>query len=733
MIEVVRRTVLVKTPALPDGTLVFYAMTGHETLGRPYQYDVELLSENPNLQLSELLGQQLSIGLELPDQTYREYNGIVTDFSFTEAVGRYAAYRVVVRPWVWLMSQRVGSRIFQTISVPDVIKQLFGEHGFSDYSDTLPPGHYRTFEYLVQYRESDLHFISRLMELEGIYYFFKHDQGKHELVLADSFSAHKAVSDYESVPYFPPQSGERRERDHLYRWQVRRAIRPGKFRARDFNFTRPGGEPMERMLDVPLDHGGSEYEVYDYPGKFQNTSEADVQVRVRLEELQADVETVQAQGNARGLGCGGLFKLTGFPRDDQNKQYLIIHAHYDIKLGDYESVERTDQRPDYQVWLVAMDSSQPYRAPRLTRKPVVEGPQTATVVGEAGQDIWTDLYGRVRLQFHWDLDGQANENTACWVRVSQAWAGSQWGSMHIPRIGQEVIVDFLEGDPDRPIVTGRVYNADNMPPYKLPDNQTQSGIKSRSTLGGTPDNFNEIRFEDKKGQEELYLQAEKNMTTLVKKDQTTTVKANRSANVTGSDSVSVGGDRSMSVTGNLSVDVKGGGKGGIQSSMNVTGKHNLHASKSIDMDAPEHIQLAVLGASIMIEPTKITITANGASLVIDGSVLATAAKGGSLLINPDVAVTSTNGGFINIDANVVATSSAGHSVTIDDSKVQLAVGGSTVDVESSSVTTNSDQVTETGGGSQLELAEAGATISGQKVSVTGTSMTEVTGATVKIN
>jgi len=204
-------------------------------------------------------------------------------------------------------------------------------------------------------------------------------------------------------------------------------------------------------------------------------------VRVRLEERQADFELVQGEGNARGLACGGLFTLSEFPRDDQNRQYLIVHAAYDIKVTDYESVGRDDQRPNFRVKFVAMDASRQYRAPQITRKPVVDGPQTATVVGKDGQEIWTDKYGRVRLQFHWDRDDKKGEDRACFVRVSQLWAGSGFGGIHLPRIGQEVIVDFLEGDPDRPVVTGRLYNANNMPPYELPTNQTQSGIKSRSS------------------------------------------------------------------------------------------------------------------------------------------------------------------------------------------------------------------------------------------------------------
>jgi type VI secretion system secreted protein VgrG len=730
MIQGVIRTAVVST-TLPEGELLFYAMRGYETLGRPFEYEVELLSENPNIGLSELLGQPLGVGLELPDGTFREFDGIVTHFSFTGAVGRYAAYRAVVRPRFWLFSQMVRSRIFQAKSVRQVIEKVFRESGFSDFAPPNLTTNYREFEYLVQYRESELDFLSRLMELEGIYYFFKHQDGKDTLVLADSVNAHHSAPGYDSVPYFPPQAGEQRERDHIDTWQVRRTIRPGIFAARDFNFTRPAA-PIEKQARLGIDRACDEYEVYDYPGKFQDNAEAEAQVRVRLEERQADFELVQGEGNARGLGCGDLFTLTQFPRDDQNKEYLIVHAAYDIKVNDYESLGRPDQRPDFRVRFVAMDATRPYRAPRITRKPVVEGPQTATVVGQAGQEIWTDQYGRVRLQFHWDREGQSDEDSACWVRVSQAWAGAQWGSIHIPRIGQEVIVDFLEGDPDRPIVTGRVYNADHMPPYELPANQTQSGIKSRSTKGGTPDNFNEIRFEDKKGQEELHIQAEKNMTTLVKNDQSTTVKANRSAGVTGNDSVSVGGDRSLSVDGNLSVTVKGGGKGPTASNMDVTGKHNMHASDTIDMDAPTHIKLTVGGSSITIEPSMITISAGGgASVVFDANMLAKSSAGSRVQLDANACNQASGGAKVLLDGNVLAISSAGSQVVLDANAGTKTSGD--VVIEGMNIQAKAQAEAKMAcSGSSVGVNPAAAEVKAPMVNIAGQSMTSIGAGMIKI-
>ncbi len=242
-------------------------------------------------------------------------------------------------------------------------------------------------------------------------------------------------------------------------------------------------------------------EVYDYPGEYTQTDQGETYARARIQELHSDYERLQGQANARGLSVGSLFELTGFPRRDQNREYLIVSATHNLVSDEYESIPGASGGELYTCSFTAIPSKQPFRPARITPKPVVQGPQTAIVVGPSGSEIYTDKYSRVKVHFHWDRYGKYDEKASCWIRVAQLWAGAKWGAIHIPRIGQEVIVDFLEGDPDQPIITGRVYNNDNMPPYDLPDNATQSGIKSRSSKGGSPTNINELRFEDKKGEE----------------------------------------------------------------------------------------------------------------------------------------------------------------------------------------------------------------------------------------
>ena len=514
-----KRNVRIKTPLGPD-TLLFEQMTGHDGLSTPFDYKVAVLSANGNIDLASLLGKTATVEITLfqPGST-RYINGYVTSFSYSGTSGAYARYEITLRPWLWLLSLGTNCRIFQNKTAVEIVKQIWRERGFTDVRDALT-GSYQPLEYSVQYRESDLNYVSRLLEHEGIYYFFEHEDGKHKLVLADSPSAHVPSSGYESIPYFPPMNEDQRKRDHLSDWTVGMQMRPGAFATTDYDFTRPRAD-LSAKLNMPAPHSLSGSEVFEYPGSYLTNSEGENRVRVRLEELQADQQVVAASGNALGLTVGALFSLTDYPRDDQNKQYLIVGATYHAATNPQASGGAGER--EFQGSYTLVLSSKAYRPPATTTKPKVDGPQTATVVGKTGEEIWTDKYGRVKLQFHWDREGKADENSSCWVRVGQSWAGAKWGGIQLPRIGQEVIVDFLEGDPDRPIVTGRVYNGANMPPYDLPAKQTQSGVKSHSTKGGGPNNSNELRFDDKKGAEEIYVQAERDHRTMVKNDQEVTV------------------------------------------------------------------------------------------------------------------------------------------------------------------------------------------------------------------
>jgi type VI secretion system secreted protein VgrG len=467
----------------------------------------------------------------------------------------------------------------------------------------------------VQYRETDFNFVSRLMEQEGIYYYFAHENGHHKLVFCNDVGSHRPVADYARIPYFTPTRGERRERDHIYEWRFGREVQPGVYALNDFDFERPRAS-LRTTSSAPRRHALADFEMYDYPGEYTQSGDGENYARTRVEELQARHEVAYGAGNARGLAVGALFTLEHPPRDDQEREYLVVSATHELRSDEYESVRgqlATDEI--YACSFSAIPSRQPYRAPRVTPKPVIQGPQTAIVVGKSGEEIWTDKYGRVKVQFHWDRYGKSDENSSCWVRVAQLWAGKRWGAMYIPRIGQEVIVDFLEGDPDQPIIIGRVYNGDAMPPYALPDNASMSTVKSNSTKGGG--GFNEIRFEDKKGSEQVFVHGQKDLDVRVGndrrewigKDRHLIVKNDRVEKVEAGFHLTVGTDHfektgaAWSVDAGKSIDAKAGTKVALEGGMQV----HVKGGMTVVIEAGTQLSLKVGGNFVDISPAGVTI------------------------------------------------------------------------------------------------------------------------------
>ncbi|MGD8594273.1 MAG: type VI secretion system tip protein TssI/VgrG [Gammaproteobacteria bacterium] len=487
-----QRQIKVTTPLEKDA-LLFYNMHGNEELGRLFKYELDLLGTDANINLDDVLGKQLSVELALAKDKKRYFSGFASSFRYMGMQEDYHLYKATLRPWLWFLTRTADCRIFQNKTVPDIIKEVFRDFGNSEFEDKLS-GEYRQWEYCVQYRETAFNFVSRLMEQEGIYYYFKHDQNGHTLVLADSISAHGRISDYEQIPYYPPQQRERREGEYVDDWFVSKGIEPQRYTLSDFDFTKP-----KSSLEVreSIEDGYADYEIFDYPGEYTELETGQAVARARAEQVETHYERSNAKGNLRALYVGSLFELTNYPRGDQNKEYLLLSARYYLHSDLYRSAKEAPSLPDYRIVFSAMDSIHPFRCSQITPQPTVKGPQTAIVVGPDGEKVWTDQYGRVKVQFHWDRYGQQDENSSCWVRVSQNWAGKNWGGMHIPHIGQEVIVDFLEGDPDRPLITGRVYNADNMPPLELPAHKHKSIIR---------DDFgNEIVFNANPGDEHIQI------------------------------------------------------------------------------------------------------------------------------------------------------------------------------------------------------------------------------------
>lgn len=586
----------IMTPLGAD--LLFHRMVAREELGRLSEFEIDLLSPRKDIKFSEILAKNVTVRLELYNEENRYFNGFVTRFSQVGMRGRYHLYHASVRPWLWFLTRTADCRIFQKMSVPEIVQKVFGDHGIADFKLELT-GTYRKWEYCVQYRETDFNFISRLLEQEGIYYYFRHVEDRHTLVLTDSYSGHGPFPGHDEIPFIPLDR-LRPEQEAIHEWTVANEIQSGKFVIDDYNFTEPKVARVANKQNVRA-HELADYELYDYPGEYEKKPEGDHYVQARLEEMQSQFELAEGSTNSRGLCTGSLFKLLGHPRPDQGREYLVVQATHDLEYSEYESMEGGGS--NYGCSFNVIHSREPFRTQRTTPKPMVQGPQTAVVVGPAGDEIYTDKYGRIKVQFHWDRLGKADQDSSCWIRVSQNWAGKRWGAMFLPRIGQEVIVAFLEGDADCPIVTGCVYNAEAMPPYSLPGEMTKSTIKTYSSKGGG--GFNEIRFEDKKGSEQVFVHAERNQDNRVKKDSLEWVGKDRHLIVKTDQKEKVEGDKHLSVKGDQ--NEKADGTVSLKVGMDLQQKVGM----KLAVDAGQEIHLKA-GMNLVIESgTSLTLKVGG--------------------------------------------------------------------------------------------------------------------------
>jgi len=584
------------TPAGENVLLVEHC-TSSETLSSLFSLEFDLLLDlqthrSSEVKAEDLLGRKISLTVAL-NTGERHFNGIVKRLVQGHRDERFQYYHMEAAPWAWLLTLKSDCRVFQDLSVPQIVKKLFDElkDNYSDlvsYRDALTK-QYVQRDYCVQYRETDFNFVSRLLELEGIFYFFEHTQNGHTLVLADSNSAFKPVPDNGGKFRFAPEGGYDERLDTVLSANLQHELRPGKWDLRDYHFEMPS-KTLERTesTTMPVAKNPS-LGLYDYPGEYAlifnkpGARLGDVEptgegfARVRMQEEEAGYQLLSGTSAARAFSPGFQFELTEH-RDMANKYALVSVQHSLAQAPSYAS--RNSPGSPYQNSFVAIPYSVPYCPRRLAPKPVVQGPQTAVVTVKSGEESWLDKYGRVRIQFHWDRKGKSNEESTCWVRVAQSWAGGSWGAHFWPRVGQEVVVEFLEGDPDQPLVTGSVYNASQMPPYSLPQYYTRSGVKTRSSKHGSNSNYNELRFEDKKGDEQLFLQAEKDMDVYVKHDSREKIDNQRSLIVKKDQLEEVDGDKHQKVKGSrfekietdLSLNVMGA------RNESVTGKSSLTCS-----------------------------------------------------------------------------------------------------------------------------------------------------------
>lgn len=476
------RRVTIQTPL--GESLQFHQLVGREALSQLYTFDIDLLGSSNAIDSKALLGKASTVAVETESGGVRYLGGIATRFGLQQEDARHSFYRLQLRPWLWLATRRSDFRIFQGKSVPDILTEVLGSYGHP-IEKKLSRGDYRRWDYCVQYHESDFNFISRLCELEGIYYYFRHEASQHVLVFADDIaSSHAPLPGGESVRFHPLEKSGMGQRERIYAWETAEEVRAGHHYNNDYDFEKPKAD-LSHLRQMPPGHDHDSYENYEWPGGFVQHADGETYARIRNEEQLSQRSRASGRSNLRELATGHTLRLTGHPRSDQNRQYLLLSVSYHLQenLQASEGAEATEgsvQRFAFD----AQPTSLAWRPRRTTPKPRTRGPQTAMVVGPAGEEIWTDQYGRIKVQFHWDRLGKDDENSSCWVRVSTAWAGATFGAVSVPRIGMEVIVDFLNGDPDYPIVTGCVYNADTMAAWQLPEQKHLSGIRSRELGGG---------------------------------------------------------------------------------------------------------------------------------------------------------------------------------------------------------------------------------------------------------
>lgn len=668
------RLLAIDTPLGKD-KLLLVGFHGAESLGRMFEFELDLISEGSPVDHTKILGQNVTVEMELYQEQTRYFNGYISRFSLVAVdesssdAKKIYTYRATLVPHLWFLTRVADCRIFQSMTVLDIVKSLLKEKGYTDIKESIS-GSYRTWEYCVQYRETDFNFISRLLENEGIYYYFEHDKTKHTMVLCDSPSAHQPASNYDSLKFDEPDF-ESGTDAFLWDWNLGYEITPNQYAMTDYDFTQPQTD-LSKVVNIEHPDDMGTYEVFDYPGGYTVAGDGRNYTKTRLEEAEVKYAIGHGTSSARGIFAGATFKLEDHPTEAD--EYLIISMNYQVR-GDEMGAglgKGSGGGGSYLCQVTCMPKAYDFRPARTTPKPVVQGPQTAKITGPKGEEIYCDKYGRVKCQFYWDRLGKNDENSSCWIRVSQNYAGKSWGAIDMPRIGQEVIVEFLEGDPDRPIITGRVYNGANMPPYKLPDKKMVSGMKSNSTPGGG--GYNEMSMDDTKGSEMITVHGQKDMSTTIENDQTDTVKHNRTATVTNDDSETVNGNQSVTIAKDQSVTISG------NQTQNISKKQteSISSDQSLTVGGKQTAQISS-DQSITVGGKRTDNVTGNESVSIGGSQSTTV--GSSQTVNVSQSLTINAGTAITLQVG-------GSSIKISMSGIEI-VSSAPVKVTGAMVQVNS--------------------------------------------
>ncbi len=537
------------------------ALSGHEEMSRLFHFTLDLTSERKDIPPQEIVGKPVSFSFQDAKNQPRWFHGLVSRFTAGTGEEGVRRYHAEVVPWLWFLTRTSDCRIFSKKTVPKILEEVFSDFPMGEYEKLKPSRDYGVWEYCVQYRETDFNFVSRLMEQEGIFYYFRHEKGRHVLVLGDSTKAYRSESPEIRYEY---SYATEPKKESIIRWERQYQFVSAKYALTDYNFQewRTSGEQKLSSFEETSSEAKkklptmdpSKHELFDFPGEYEKKEDDKAYSEVYMQEEAAGHDVASGTSLYEYFGAGSKFKLTEHPGGGgENIEYALTsieHSASDSSGG--EGVGQT-----YVNQFTCIPSDVLFRPPRVTRKPVIYGVQSAVVVGPKGKEINTDKFGRVQVQFFWDRRGsrlQKEQEQPCWIRVGQIMAGKNWGAMFIPRVGQEVMVTFLEGDPDRPMITGLVYNADQPPPYNPEEEATKSYLKTNSSPGG--DGFNELRFEDKKDKEQIFLHAQRNMDVRVCNDSLTCIGGNRHQIIGWEKDGAKGGDQRELVYQDKHLDVK---------------------------------------------------------------------------------------------------------------------------------------------------------------------------------
>lgn len=619
--------------------LILTVAEGNEGISQLFKFNLQVFSQDKDIDPSKVLGKSISFQIQNHEGVGREFNGMVSGFTKGSLnFNQTRNYSIETVPWLWFLTLTSNCQIFQNKTTPQIIEAVFKDLGFSDFDLSKLTKNYIPREYCVQYDESAFHFVSRLMEEEGIFYYFQHESEKHILVLGDnksSFFTLPGQSLHTSDSTFP--------RAYVLSWQQEYTFCSGKYSHNDYNFETPNKNLLTTTTTILNDSDFKKYELYDYPGFYTETNIGKDKSKIRMEEKETGYERVKAESNYCHLASGGIFSIKDKETSTNEKKYVISSLYH--KAIDKTHVARDDEIPSYQNSFICFPRDVNFHPNRITKKPTIPGPQTAIVVGPEKEEIYTDKYGRIKVQFYWDRKGTKDDKSSCWMRVSQSIAGNHWGAIYIPRIGQEVIVTFLNGDIDSPLITGCVYNASQMPPYELPKNQTKMGIKTHSTKEGTETEANELMFEDKKGSEEIYLHGQKDYKEVIENDASSKIGHDCTIEVTNNLKTTVKegnqeetvekGNRLITVQkGNHEIEVNAGNYSLVISQGNQSTKVSLGKSS---LEAMQAIELIVGQNSVKIDQTGITlqgmmIKINGTMVQVDANAMLEL-KGAITMIN----------------------------------------------------------------------------------------------------